>query len=633
MFTRLLILTAFVAMALTSPVSFYFNGHTYDVPDSYEKIMHRPTSENTPMPAVSMPVRPLLREMDGGDFVLGFFNPDTVYTITSDTVLYSNIIMVNNARLEIRDARVQYRGDILLTGNSRMIVENARFDWFQDYDYQYHIHVFDSSEFRMESSTLNTGGFPLGMGGASRSRFGMDNIEMERAFITFGAYQSCSLGVSNTVFPGEFVMVEGEARTDLVNVDTCLVWFGFPKHSGGSLSVTDEDAVYIESMHFPDDDVYGIDYTLSMENVTNLMVGAMIYDSTDVLLYNTDFRVIGMIFDSTVTDTLTGFSNGLDIPLFEPDISGRSMRLEDCRVNTWNFYGFGRSNIMLDGIVFGEYLTGGEGRGEIFGSLCDGSGGHLGADATSQLLMFMSSSTTLAILENNSTSFFVESSFIMRGGLILRNSALAVAVHTYMANPPVLEDSSALFIVDIYIPTVVREGDVVDIEGTAMLLTGPESLLAFEGYRLRAAPSDSPGAGEWITEYEAEQVEDDVLASWDTDGMETGDYFLTMWIYFSYAGILDSTYFDYYVYIGENESINEALNIDNKNYVYSMPFYSGLCIYAPDNALVTIHDTQGRRVADLGRGRIWNADDPGGVYILRARLGDSVVDGKAVLLR
>ncbi len=68
---------------------------------------------------------------------------------------------------------------------------------------------------------------------------------------------------------------------------------------------------------------------------------------------------------------------------------------------------------------------------------------------------------------------------------------------------------------------------------------------------------------------------------------------------------------------------------------YPNPFNSALRITAPDNATITIHDTKGRIVADLGTSRLWNAgeDVPSGVYIVRAVVGDDVVDGKAVLIR
>ncbi len=84
-------------------------------------------------------------------------------------------------------------------------------------------------------------------------------------------------------------------------------------------------------------------------------------------------------------------------------------------------------------------------------------------------------------------------------------------------------------------------------------------------------------------------------------------------------------------------SIHETPKIPTKLSLltHPNPFNSTLRITAPENATVTIHDTRGRMVADLGTSRLWNPGDdvPSGVYIVRAVVGDVVVDGKAVLIR
>ncbi len=84
--------------------------------------------------------------------------------------------------------------------------------------------------------------------------------------------------------------------------------------------------------------------------------------------------------------------------------------------------------------------------------------------------------------------------------------------------------------------------------------------------------------------------------------------------------------------VDESEQVKPSnLEID----CYPNPFNSTLRITAPEKATVTIHDTKGRMVADLGKERLWKAekDVPSGVYIVRAVVGDVVVDGKAVLIR
>ncbi len=83
--------------------------------------------------------------------------------------------------------------------------------------------------------------------------------------------------------------------------------------------------------------------------------------------------------------------------------------------------------------------------------------------------------------------------------------------------------------------------------------------------------------------------------------------------------------------ISESPATPEALTLCT----YPNPFNSTLQITAPDGARVTIHDTQGRTVADIGMKRLWNAGDDvtSGVYVVRAKVGDIVLHGKTVLIR
>ena len=60
-------------------------------------------------------IRSLLDPMDA-DIVLGYFNPDTVLVIDSDTTIYANIYLVNNAQVIVRDCVFSYKGDIFATG-------------------------------------------------------------------------------------------------------------------------------------------------------------------------------------------------------------------------------------------------------------------------------------------------------------------------------------------------------------------------------------------------------------------------------------------------------------------------------------------------------------------------------------
>ncbi len=83
--------------------------------------------------------------------------------------------------------------------------------------------------------------------------------------------------------------------------------------------------------------------------------------------------------------------------------------------------------------------------------------------------------------------------------------------------------------------------------------------------------------------------------------------------------------------VSENSTTPDQLSIS----IYPNPFNSALHIAAPDKATVNIYDTKGRMIEELGGSRIWNAGDkvPSGVYIVQAKVGDAVMQSKAVLIR
>ncbi len=144
-----------------------------------------------------------------------------------------------------------------------------------------------------------------------------------------------------------------------------------------------------------------------------------------------------------------------------------------------------------------------------------------------------------------------------------------------------------------------------------------------------------------------------VTSAWDAghnlviDGYSTDDFYH---LNFGWGGTYDGWYslpddipYDLSVIEGvvldimpETGNISEnVLPSDLRIAAYPNPFNSALTITAPENATISIHDTQGRIIADLGKKKIWNAgDDLGsGVYIVKAQIDDVVIDGKAVLIR
>jgi hypothetical protein len=173
-----------------------------------------------------------LRETEEDFVFIGAINPDTVLTIYSDTVLYGNHALLNNALLRVVSGRLFLYGNLYLLGNSSIIFEEGSGLFvYQAFSYDKHIFCIDSSSFVTEGSSINSCGFPFTMINAANSRLTMRNTIMNTAFITFAPMHNAVYEIYNTDKAGEFVLLGDSISVNVSESDSVLVWLGFPRGS------------------------------------------------------------------------------------------------------------------------------------------------------------------------------------------------------------------------------------------------------------------------------------------------------------------------------------------------------------------------------------------------------------------
>jgi len=132
------------------------------------------------------------------DIILGAENPDTVWVIDHDTTIFANIMLLNNAVLEVRGCTLNYRGETWATGNSQVLIEDAVFNLLQNYEYEFMLFAVDSAEFVFRSSTIYSAGMPYGFGAAGVSRVECSEVDFDMAFCTWALLEGCHLTVQNS---------------------------------------------------------------------------------------------------------------------------------------------------------------------------------------------------------------------------------------------------------------------------------------------------------------------------------------------------------------------------------------------------------------------------------------------------
>ena len=521
---------------------------------------------------LSRPVSPMSE-----DLLLGFYNPDTVMVIDYDTTIFANIMLVNNAQLIIRDCHFTFGGDIYAVGNSRFVVEDADFDLIQDFIYQYMFAAIDSAHLGMRRVNFSTSHFPAGAAATGIATLSMDSVDMGGdAFLTFSLMEGCSMSIEYTDGAGEFVMLGDSCCLRISHSDTILLWLGFLKNSSGEINGTFSMDDFIAHFEFPDSTCSGIGYSAVLDSLSGLMIATMADDSSDVVVNDCDLYACGNIFHCDCDDTIIGLVNGARYDHFSPSLPNRSLTLNNSSVRCWNFYDFGSGRIVYMSSIFGECLTDSVSNTTIMNSTCDGAGGHIGANRNSFLTVFFSTMFTDALLEGNSISMFLLTSFVM-GNIIARDRALALTYNTPLTAPILVYDSSAVFEVALYPPSSAYVDDSVSISGTAAITRTESAPFEYVGYRVEYSPIEDTTTFFHITETMDEQVRDGELCRFSTFGLDVGYYIVRLWYIFSSYGSVDSVAFDNTLYLNYNAKVEEKYLPDEFCLLtYPNPFNSAL---------------------------------------------------------
>jgi hypothetical protein len=304
------------------------------------------------------------------------------------------------------------------------------------------------------------------------------------------------------------------------------MWLVLPDSSIVDVSLPDNSLLIGWQFQDGDPGVSGIPYSLSIDSCTNVLWGLISMSGSDGTFTDTDFRTSGLFFtgqDSITVSNITNNSFYSDEIVNVPD---RNLRMVNTQVTTWNFYPALRSNITINNCIFGELLAFDTSNVLIQNSICDGTGGYLGAIGHSFLVIIGSLVSSQAIAR--------EYGFLIGGFSAFNspeidaddNSVMAILGTSTLVEP---EAHNTAVIFEEQMPPV--EGFIesdIGIEGTARIIAGPLSTIEFQGYSVRYSEDFQNPVWQQTDGLHLNQINDDTLAVWNTSGIQTGQYALLL---------------------------------------------------------------------------------------------------------
>ena len=482
--------------------------------------------------------KPVRKSNLTNDLIIGDDDPDEVVNIISDYYQNGNITIVNNGILNIRNTRFQLNGDVFIAGNGQLNVLNSNFTVIQEYIYEHDAIIIENGLISFTDVDFQSRGQSWSIGITGTARYILKDSEISDGFITTALLEESQVKITNTKTPGEFLCFN-ENSLVFKNCDFLLMWLVLPDESVIDMTLPEDTLITEWRLSGNEPGVEGIPYSVSIDSCTNVLWGLISITGSTATFRDTDFRVVGMMFMNPDSMTVSNLSNGTHYIDNILDVPDRILHLINTEVDTWNFYTSSKSNVTISNCVFGEILSQDSSKAFVMNSVCDGSGGYVGAFQSSQMIVYGSLIKSQVISRNSALLIGVHSAF--QGSEVdADESSLMLIANTSSWVEPEAHDTAVLF--EIQLPPL--EGytdDIIPVIGTARMFAGPNNPIQFAGYKIEYNHDPDHGSWQSTDGLHPDPVWNDTMAVWHTTGLDPGPYNLRGTVFHSYD---DSIFID-----------------------------------------------------------------------------------------
>ena len=578
------------------------------------------------------------------DLVIGLTDPDEVMTIDQPFMLRGDLMIMNRGRLVIDDTEFVIDGDIFIMGEGKVEVSGGRFTVIQEYIYEHQAILTGDGELSFSNVLFQSSGQSWSVGMTGDSRYRLVDSEIDDGFITTALLEHSSALISGTQTPGEFLCM-GTNDITFEHSDFLIFWLVLPDLSVVEAALPGDSLV--AEWTFPDVDpsIRNIPYSVSIDSCTQVHWGLISRTGSNAVFSDTDFRVIGLMFDGTDSIAVHHLTNGDRYDDRSLDLPDRTLRLVSSRVQTWNFYGAGRADLSIDNCIFGEVLAMDTSTVTVSNCVCDGSGGYMGAFQHSLLIAVGSLIQSQVISRDSGVLIGALCSFQSSEIDADENSVMFLANTSVFIEP---EAHASAVIFEGWMPHV--EGwteSLVPIPGTADLTAGPSNDIELTGYKVEYNPDFEHPLWFSTDGFHAGSMRNDTLALWDTSGLTAGNYGLRLTLFHSYGDSIaleSSARLDIPASVEEKESAMVDIFILDSNFPNPFNHSTSIPFFLPKSARIrfTLLDSRGRNLKSFfddilpaGRHQIRfdAAELPTGIYFYRMDAGHFCRTMRMLLIR
>jgi len=454
--------------------------------------------------------------------------PGDSLIITGKWLCEVDILVFGDGKLRFKNAEATILGNISVWGeHAELTADSSEFYIPQTYFYERSIVAAGAGKVRFNHVKLDFSGLSHNMVAADSSTFDFTDVT-KVGFTTNGVYGKSKYYIDGTNLAGEFVIGD-QCQLDFRNSNTVLLWHEVPQNGVFHFSFPSSDTV--AAYHFNSDlpGIINIDYTIDLNNCTDVMWALMPADGSDVDIADSEIRAIGLWFLAPDTVTVNGLVNKTDYADFTAPLADRSLRLRNSSVQTWSLYPMRKSKLKVSGCILGEIGAMGTSQVATNGVFIDGTGGYMWASDTTFFMAFATPLTTYARTERNGIMIYAYSSLNFGIASALGNSTLLV-IQSTLPEEPVAFGNASVWNVNIKQPSSGNSNSVIPITGYALIDRTPTCVSAdMAWYQVFYSKQDNDSLFE-ITPRISVEKRNETLAEWNTSGLKPGQYLIHLFV-------------------------------------------------------------------------------------------------------
>ncbi|UCB45280.1 MAG: hypothetical protein JSV25_13860 [Spirochaetota bacterium] len=301
-----------------------------------------------------------------GDYVLNNKNEEFI----RNTRIKGNLILTNGSVLTVNADKFQIDGNIIVK-NAALILNQGMWIFHQDYRYHHHIWVQKRGRVEMNGGRLFMYQ-PYSAGVSENAALTLRDVEVIGGLFTLGLQKGGSLALERCKNFGEVIIEEG---TD-ISVSGCesiLLWLNCGKGLKAQVSLPDN--VMNGRWKAPS----SLKRDVIVENSRDVMWGLIALNGCNITISRSSLRAVGILYTGRAKAVVRDMKNDVHYANFSYNSPFHDLRFIETKVRTWNFYTGGNAELEIRDCVYGESISFGNSQINVFDSICDGSGGYIGA--------------------------------------------------------------------------------------------------------------------------------------------------------------------------------------------------------------------------------------------------------------